>query len=283
MIMKDTRPYRPRDERQLVMHRLEVDATHGFPENELGIREWGLWYTLAGCATWGEGDDRWHLLPGEAALVRPNVPHWIAVPAGQRWRFYSLHFPGRSHWQPWLAWPPVDPDEPGIMRLPLDDPMIRRKVERHLTKAHRHIHGGSADRESFGLAEVELALLWLNQLNPIHSAGAMDARVRRAMDHLATHLDKPLRRADAARVAHLSEPRLAELFREQVGLTPMQYLEQRRMARAMQLLESTSLPISQIAAMVGFEDPDYFTSRFRRRTGRTPRSYRRYTTARIAE
>lgn len=279
MMMADPRPYRPRDQRQLVVHRLEADASRRFPENALGIREWGLWYTLAGAARWGEGRKRWLLGPGEAALVRPDVPHLIEVPAGGRWRFYSLHFPGRAHWQPWLRWPEADPDKPGVMRLSLDDPLIRRKVQRHLAKAHRHVHGGSPDRESFGLAEVELALLWLNQLNPLHHAGTIDIRVRRAMDYLAANIEKPLQRADAARAASLSEPRLAELFREQVGLTPMQYLEQRRMARAMQLLEGTAMPVAEVAAMVGYADPDYFGARFRRRTGRTPLAYRRHASA----
>ncbi len=54
----------------------------------------------------------------------------------------------------------------------------------------------------------------------------------------------------------------------------MQYLEQRRLDRAMELLGRTSMSVKDIAGAVGFENPFYFTLRFRKHTGYSPRRFR---------
>ncbi|MGL1409763.1 helix-turn-helix domain-containing protein, partial [Vibrio parahaemolyticus] len=47
------------------------------------------------------------------------------------------------------------------------------------------------------------------------------------------------------------------------------------MGRARELLESTDLPIIEIAAQVGYDDPSYLARLFRREVGVTPAAYRR--------
>ncbi len=58
-------------------------------------------------------------------------------------------------------------------------------------------------------------------------------------------------------------------------MTPQQFLEQQRLARAQTLLARTSHSIGAIAAEVGFESPFYFTLRFKRHTGLAPTDWRR--------
>ena len=70
------------------------------------------------------------------------------------------------------------------------------------------------------------------------------------------------------------KPTQTRAFKEEVGLTPVQFLEQQRMARARQLLELTGHGVAEIAAMVGYENAFYFTRRFTRATGKSPRAYR---------
>ena len=58
-------------------------------------------------------------------------------------------------------------------------------------------------------------------------------------------------------------------------MTPQQFLEQQRLDRARQLLELSGRSIGDIAADVGFDNPFYFTLRFKRLTGLSPRDYRK--------
>ena len=78
----------------------------------------------------------------------------------------------------------------------------------------------------------------------------------------------------AARTA-MSERTFLRRFREATGVSPVDYLLRARIRRAMELLDrrAAKLSISEIASRCGFEDSNYFTRQFRRRTGKSPGEY----------
>lgn len=65
------------------------------------------------------------------------------------------------------------------------------------------------------------------------------------------------------------------LFKERMGVTPMQYLIYIRINRAKELLKNTNYSVQEISSLVGYEDPFYFSRLFRKQTGRSPSAYRR--------
>lgn len=67
---------------------------------------------------------------------------------------------------------------------------------------------------------------------------------------------------------------LAKRFKEKKNCTVMQYLENMRLKKARELLESSPLSISDIAMMVGYNDPNYFARSFKKVYDLTPREYR---------
>ncbi len=77
-----------------------------------------------------------------------------------------------------------------------------------------------------------------------------------------------------ARTSNLSVSRFAHLFRTQLGTTPQQFVERRRLDAACRLLELTTRPVTSIAAEVGFTNPLYFSTRFRAHTSHSPTQYR---------
>lgn len=79
---------------------------------------------------------------------------------------------------------------------------------------------------------------------------------------------------DLVRRSGLSKHHLCRRFREETGQSPWQYVLERKMEKARELLVGTNLPVKEIAAAIGFENPDYFARRFRRHTGATPNVYR---------
>ena len=118
---------------------------------------------------------------------------------------------------------------------------------------------------------LERALLLVHEQR---DPSPMDERIRKAMDFMLERYAKPIAVSDMARVATLSPSRFAHLFREQTGMTPVQFLDHRRMERARQLLLSTRMPIKEIAEQLGFMNQFHFSTRFRRLTGQSPRNYR---------
>ena len=58
-----------------------------------------------------------------------------------------------------------------------------------------------------------------------------------------------------------------------VGKSPMELLRNARMQRAAQLLETNAYDVAQVGYMVGFSDPRYFSTSFKKQFGVSPRAY----------
>jgi AraC-like DNA-binding protein len=103
---------------------------------------------------------------------------------------------------------------------------------------------------------------------------ADDPAIARAIDVARMHLREPDLRLDhLARAASLGRSRFGQRFRRATGLPPRQYLERLRMEEARRLLEE-DLPVTRVAELAGFEDPLYFSRRFRALHGVAPTAYR---------
>ena len=89
-------------------------------------------------------------------------------------------------------------------------------------------------------------------------------------DHLANELYLNV----LADRAGMSVPHLCAVFRKHMGMAPRQYVEQQRMHRAAHLLTNQTLTIAEIAKQVGYDDPLYFSKRFRKSFGLCPKRYR---------
>jgi AraC family transcriptional regulator of arabinose operon len=137
------------------------------------------------------------------------------------------------------------------------------------------LNAGSRIRHlDFANNALEETLLWLDSVNPRLASSQTDPRVRQAMDCLSTHLAEPFSEARISRAAGLSASRLRHLFLRETGLSPRRFLEIQRLRRAEELLVFTRQTITEIAHELGFENPFYFTLRFKKYRGESPRSFR---------
>ena len=98
--------------------------------------------------------------------------------------------------------------------------------------------------------------------------------IGRVRDFMDAHLSETIDVARLADVAGLSVFHFSREFKKSLGVTPHNYLIMRRIRRARQLLETTSLSLSEIAVASGFADQGHMARYFRRLVGSTPREYR---------
>ncbi|MEU6095263.1 helix-turn-helix domain-containing protein [Streptomyces sp. NPDC047079] len=112
---------------------------------------------------------------------------------------------------------------------------------------------------------------YIEQPVPQHGAASTAAARSWALEHL----DEPLALADLARHAGMSLRTFARRFQEEVGMSPGRWLIQQRVARARHLLESTDLPVDQIAGEVGFATGASLRQHLHAAIGVSPQAYRR--------
>ncbi|WP_165020256.1 MULTISPECIES: AraC family transcriptional regulator [unclassified Dysgonomonas] len=67
------------------------------------------------------------------------------------------------------------------------------------------------------------------------------------------------------------------IFKQYTGLSPHQYIQELRVQKSKELLTNTMLTSQEIAFEVGFENPDYFCTAFKKMTGASPIKYREFT------
>ena len=100
-------------------------------------------------------------------------------------------------------------------------------------------------------------------------------RLLRARDAMDRSYAEPLDVRAVAAVARISPAHFSRSFRAVFGESPHQYLQRRRVERAMFLLRETGRPVSEICLDVGFSSPGTFSRTFRAIVGVTPGAYRK--------
>jgi AraC-like DNA-binding protein len=100
-------------------------------------------------------------------------------------------------------------------------------------------------------------------------------RLCRARRYIDECYDLPLDLAEISKQACLSRYHFLRLFRDTFATTPHQYLIQRRIQKAKELLRSRDLSVTDVCFEVGFQSLGSFSSLFRRCVGHAPINYRK--------
>ena len=102
-----------------------------------------------------------------------------------------------------------------------------------------------------------------------------DSAVRASEQWLARNFRASNAVAGAVGASRVPERSLKRRFKAATGATLIEHVQNLRIEEAKRLLEMSDLPIDDISADVGYEEPAFFRRLFRRLTGLTPSEYRR--------
>jgi AraC family transcriptional regulator len=97
----------------------------------------------------------------------------------------------------------------------------------------------------------------------------------RVTEYIDAHLHEPLSVLELAAVAGRSPYHFAKAFKAATGSPPHAFVAARRMERALVLLQQTSIPVSRVARLVGFQSLTHFRRRFHQAWGEPTGRYRR--------
>lgn len=137
--------------------------------------------------------------------------------------------------------------------------------------------GGSLVAESLSILALAEALAFQEQVaetRPDRGRALCRPSLERIVEKIDASLDDNIGLVELADIAGLSVFQFARAFKARTGQTPHQYVIERRIARAQDLLQRSEDTIADIAYAVGFSSQAHLTDVFKKRVGVTPGRYR---------
>jgi AraC-like DNA-binding protein len=240
-------------------YRLEVDdQIYDCPPESFIIIPPGRWHTST-CLT--EGVRHYAHFDWEYANPNPLTPVMTFAPAKPKRRLFRVA-PEHVH--------------DGVLVGRVRSPMVCYELIGRLglmmssDQSHEHLAGRGV------LLELLIRLLDTQQHIPVaqHRKASLAHQVRNLLDQVCAQQAMEIAiRPLLSSLGHSYE-HLARVFRQQYGLTPIDYVQSIRIERAKHLLRHTDDKLAVIARLVGYRDAIYFSRLFKRYTGKTPGHYR---------
>lgn len=166
---------------------------------------------------------------------------------------------------------------PPSLHLP-EKSQIRSLLEEMVTEAHRPQPSTYHALAQNGRLSLILAQILNESAVRVPRTGnavlrGPGDRIGSVLQHVAEHYAEPLSLESLADVVGLHPTYFSNTFRKATGTAPMAFLQRFRIERAKSLLASTDLPVMEVAARVGFQDPYHFSRVFKKLAGVAPKEY----------
>lgn len=164
------------------------------------------------------------------------------------------------------------PCDRSIWISPLDEDVAF--LEQLAMKIHAHYHSRQDSRRALILSR-ELELLWTYLVateNRVYDLPCLHHVEQSIITHFA---DPQFQLRDVLDSQPFSGDHFCRIFKKRFGLTPHQYLIEKRMEAAKSLLlHLRDIPVKDVGLMAGFEDPYYFSRLFKKCVGCSPSEFR---------
>lgn len=255
-----------------------------FCKRKKGSGEYVLIYCMEGCGWYSvSGGQRTEVKANQYFILPPGKPHAYGADWHQPWTIYWLHFTG---------------DHAAIYSEGQEQPQDITPTHNSRISERQHVFEEifstlerSTDRESlryassllhYYLASMRYLRLYRTPLcQPDAGNGEATTTLvpRQALRQAVVHymeenIERRLTLNQLARYTGYSPSYFSQLFRQETGKSPLAYLNELKIERACQLLETTDMHVNQICHKIGFDDCYYFSRLFKQLTGLSPRDYR---------
>lgn len=215
---------------------------------------------------------------GHMVLIQPRQEQHYEYYGAEKPEVYWVHFTGS--------------DVKNILnqyQVPMDDPVFYAGVSstyaylfKEMISELQTCRTGFAELLSMYLRQIFLLIQRTRQEQKNSISSYMQAEIEYARRYFNEHYSDSISIQDYADSRNMSVCYFQRNFKQIVKHTPMQYLLIIRINNAASLLETTDYSVMQIASMVGYEDPLYFSRLFRKQKGLSPSEYRKLLTGKTA-
>lgn len=101
-----------------------------------------------------------------------------------------------------------------------------------------------------------------------------DARIVKSLEYIHSNINNEINIKELADLSYISKDHFIRLFKKELGMTPIQYINSKKIEKAQLLLITSDQPVREIALDLAIDNISYFNKIFKRFTGKTPLEYR---------
>ncbi len=225
--------------------------------------------------------------PNDIVIIKPNQPHKFIVKSESGCEFIVLSFKFQSHLDSEFSEVSLE-DFLNFVSSGESGAFIQLKVSQKndiitllnrilKEKESKEIGSGFLNylliMELFVLISRALKMEWENSIKD--KSLKLKELIHISVNYINNNFERDISLGDIAKFVFLSSSYFIRAFKEEMGISPINYLLKVRVERAKELLADTDLKISDIALNVGFSNQQRFNEIFKKYAGMTPLHYRK--------
>lgn len=221
---------------------------------------------------WIETKGKRHKLnANQLFVIPPNMPCSYGADFDQPWTNYWIHFSGE---QAHLHSPPSNMV---LNLLASTESRIEERLllfEEILQNLEYYHHPEKLLYANLCLKYFLASIRYLD----IHRSRRQETGnpvLNHLINYMKTRLQEKLRVEDLGKYCNCSSSNVYKLFRQHLGMSPIEYHTHLKMERARRYLAHTDLKVKDIGLRLGFEDPYYFSRTFSKYAGISPAGFRK--------
>ena len=235
------------------------------------LNEYQMLYLLE-----GDGFFRSHITgeksikAGDIFLLFPGVWHSYGPRKHSVWKSYWIGFKGRN----------MDDRVHGGFLSP-EKPIYRVGFSAEIVELYEKALRAAQEEAAYsqqllaGIVNHLIGTMYALERNIVLNKNQTHVEmISRARLRIREALESDLTIQQLAEDMGVSYSNFRKLFKEHTGLSPALYQQDLRLQRAKELLSTTKFSIKEIAYRLNFDSPDYFSSKFRMKTGMKPSDFR---------
>lgn len=234
-----------------------------------GVRDHFLvHHVISGCGSYTAAGITYTVKAGDTFIVYPSVIVTYQADLLDPWEYCWVGFNGAEA-RIMIAQTPFTPTAP-VAAFPCAPSVCDAILDIHSAAGTTP----ASQLRTIGLLHLFLALLMEQaDMIPSHTDLSLDY-VESAIRFIAHNYSSAVDISAVASSAGISRSHLYRVFMRHIGTPPNEYLTRFRISQACELLERSSLPVSAVAASVGYDDQLYFSRVFKKMTGKSPTQLR---------
>jgi AraC family transcriptional regulator of arabinose operon len=240
-----------------------------FTYRKKGLAENFIFYCVDGHGWYKIENERYEVGPNEFFILPQNKEHAYGSDETRPWSIYWIHFGGTSL---------PDFNTMQIVRDHFKPAYIKASdtIVALFNKIYQTLETGySIDNLTFSnLCLSHYLTLFLYNAKHFDASVTKSDIISDAIRHMQENINSNITLQDLCSHFHYSPSRFSSLFKQRTGYSPIDYFIQLKMQKASQLLDFTDQSIKDVAFTFGFDDPYYFSRRFRKTIGVSPKKYR---------